>query len=199
MQRLTMCCACVAMFVATATAQDYDEDDPVPYNQTDRDYYEMGHAFGTPLYPRYERRYSAAARMYDNRNPRGLEYPPVDTRDRYARNYGPPEIDRLSGRPVMGPPGYGPRYDDPDPFDNPYGQPQNQHYIAPYESNFRGGRYATDYPGFRGGWYGRGHRVRIRAGEYTAGDYANAFWEHQHRVGSVPGEHNWNASTGQAY
>lgn len=196
MQRLIISCAFTAMaaLAGVVWAQDYDEDDPVPFNQSDRDYSEFGQEFGTPLYPRYERRHSPVARRYDNRNPGGLRYPPVETRDRYARNYGPPQIDRLERQSTAWP-----RYDDPNPFDNPYGRPRNRHYVAPDESNFRGGRYATDYPGFRGGWYGRGHRVRIRAGEYTAGDYANAFWEHQHRVKNVPGEHTWNSNSGQAY
>ena len=38
-----------------------------------------------------------------------------------------------------------------------------------------------------------------RAGEYTAGDFANAYWEHQHRARAVPGEHVWDANSGQAY
>jgi hypothetical protein len=175
-----------------ATAQDYDEDDPVPYRRSDRDYYESGKDFGSAYYPHYRDRNSPVARRYDNRGV--LRYPAVDDRDRYVRNYGPPslsgpmQIDRY-GRPVRRA-----AFDDPDPFDRPYGESNGRHYIAPDEENFRGGRYATDYPGFRGGWYGRGHRVRIRAGEYTVGDYANAFWEHSHHIGSSPGEHGWDAN-----
>ncbi|HVX10851.1 MAG TPA: hypothetical protein VHC22_06695 [Pirellulales bacterium] len=181
-----------------AAAQDYDEDDPVPYRRSDRDYYESGKDFGAAYYPHYRDRNSPVVRRYDNRGE--LRYPPVDPRDRYARNYGPPElasprvqIDRY-GRPVRRA-----AFDDPDPFDRAYGESNGRHYIAPDENNFRGGRYATDYPDFRGGWYGRGHRVRIRAGQYMAGDYANAFWEHPHHTGSSPGEHAWNANSGQAY
>ena len=196
MQRLIITFAFAAMISLTglAVAQDPGIDDPVPYEEGYRDYLESGNHFGTAVYPRYERRYSSRPRRYDNRSPAGLEYPPVDTRDRYARNYGPPQLDRWR-RPSPDEP----YYDDPNPFDNPYGRPQNQHYIAPDENNFRGGRYATDYPGFRGGWYGRDHLVRIRAGEYTAGAYANAFWDHQHRVRNTPGEHNWNWISGQGY
>ncbi len=183
-------CLCVS---ARVEAQDYDEDDPVRYDWRERDYLESGRDFGSPYYPRYDLRSSPVARRYDNRAG-GLHYPPGDHSSRYSRNYGPPGISRYRTPPVSGP-----RYDDPDPFDNAYGRARGEHYIAPEEENFSGGRYATDYPGYRGGWYGREHRVRIRAGEYTAGDFANAYWEHQHRVRALPGEHVWNANSGQAY
>lgn len=168
---------------APAAAQDYDEDDPIPYNWRDHDYQESGRHFGTPFYPRYENRNSPAVRRNDNRQP--LRYPPAHEADRYSRNYGPPATTR-----------YRPSYDDPDPYDNAYSRQGGSHYIAPDAENFRGGRYATDYPGFHGGWYGRDRRIRIRAGEYTAGDYANAFWEHQHRARNHPGEHTWRATFG---
>lgn len=184
-------CVCLPGMIR---AQDCDEDDPVRYDWRDRDYRESGREFGTAYYPRNTLRYSSVPRRYDNRDYGELRYPPVDPSNRYARNYDPPEITRYRRPPV-----WVPRYDDPDPFDKAYGEPRGPHYIAPDAENFRGGRYASDYPGFRGGWYGRDHNVRIRAGQYTAGDYANAFWEHQHRVGSSPGEHVWNTNSGQAY
>lgn len=167
-------------------AQDYDEDDPVPYDIRDRDYHETGQNFGAEFYPHpYDRqtgKRSGMARQYDNRA-RASRY--RNTRPaRYGRRYADYDA-YVPGRTPAA------RYDDPDPFDNPYGRPRGPHLIAPDEFNYRGGRYATDYPGFRGGWYGRGHRVRIRAGEYTAGDYANAYWEHQHRARAYPGEHTY--------
>ena len=165
-------------------AQDFDEDDPVPYDLRDRDNHETGRNFGAEFYPHpYDRATgtsSGVARRYDNRAParqyRNTRWP------RYGQAYADYDAYPRGGA-------WAARYDDPDPFDNPYGRPRGPHYIAPDELNFRGGRYATDYPGFRGGWYGRGHRIRIRAGEYTAGDYANAFWEHQHRAHAYAGEH----------
>lgn len=196
MRWLTIACslAVFSWLSATATAQDYDEDDPVRYNWRDRDYLETGQNFGTAYYPRYSLRYSGVPRAYDNRDAAYMHYPPGNVRDRLARNYGPPEITRYRPAPV-----WGPRYDDPDPFDSAYGRPRGRHYIAPEDENFRGGRYASDYPGYRGGWYGREHRVRIRAGEYTAGDYANAFWDHQHHARASVGEHVWDTNSGQAY
>jgi hypothetical protein len=195
MRGVTIACGVTACLWLSgpAEAQDYDEDDPVRYDWRERDYLESGRNFGSAYYPRYDIRSSPTARRYDSRAA-GLRYPPGDHADRYSRNYGPPELNRY--RPA---PNLGPRYDDPDPFDNAYGRPRGGHYISPEAENFRGGRYATDYPGFRGGWYGREHRVRIRAGEYTAGDYANAFWEHQHKARARPGEHVWNSNSGQAY
>jgi hypothetical protein len=196
MRGLTFVSGLAAFFCLSGnlTAQDYDEDDPVRYDWRNRDYLESGHAFGSAYYPRSDIRYSPVPRWYDNRDAANVHYPPADVRDRLSRNYGPPEITRYRPAPV-----WGPYYDDPDPFDNAYGRPRGRHYIEPEAENFRGGRYATDYPGFRGGWYGREHRVRIRAGEYTAGDYANAFWDHQHHRNAYPGEHVWNANWGRAY
>ncbi|HET6879921.1 MAG TPA: hypothetical protein VFI31_07190 [Pirellulales bacterium] len=180
-----------------AAAQERDVDDPVPYDRSDSDYRISHRNFGAAYYPHFDQRNSPTARRYDNRD--GPRYPAVDPRSRYARNYGPPErtgsvrLDRY-GRPLRPP-----AFDDPDPFDRPYSESLGEPYIPPDANNFRGGRYASDYPGFRGGWYGRGHRIRIRAGEYTAGDYANAFWEHQHHARAFPGEHNWNWVSGQGY
>ena len=179
---------------AALCAQDYDEDDPVPYDQRDRDYHETGQAFGAEFYPHPRdgstgtravdaRRYNNRLSVRRYRNARTVPY---------ARAYADYDAYRRGSLPAT-------RYDDPDPFDNPYGRPRGPHYIAPDELNFRGGRYATDYPGFRGGWYGRSHRIRIRAGEYTAGDYANAFWDHQHRARAYPGEHTWDFYTGQEH
>ncbi len=178
----------------TLVAQDYDEDDPVPYDERDRDFHETGRNFGTEFYPHPRDRSTGERadnpRRYDNRAP-VRRYRNARTA-RNGRSYADYDAYRRGSMPAV-------RYNDPDPFDNPYGRPRGPHYIAPDELNFRGGRYATDYPGFRGGWYGRGHRIRIRAGEYTAGDYANAFWEHQHRARAYPGEHTWDFYTGQAH
>jgi hypothetical protein len=177
-----------------ASAQERDEDDPFRYEWRDNDYQESGRHFGTPFYPRYEFHNSPVPRRYDNRDYAQRAYPSGSRTNRYARNYGLPSRDRQF---------YGlnrsSRYDDPDPFDAAYSEPRGDHYIAPDAENFRGGRYATDYPGFRGGWYGRDHHIRMRAGRYTAGDFANAFLDHQHRARSFPGQHNWNWNSGQAY
>lgn len=186
-----------------ARAQDFDEDDPVPYDRRESDYRETGLNFGTEFYPHDRARSYQVGRRYDNR-------PPV--RSSRSRDYG---SDRMASVRRSGdyaadqdrsyydayPRGRAPgvRPGDPDPFDSPYGRPRGAHYIGPDESNFRGGRYATDYPGFRGGWYGRNHRIRMRAGEYTAGNYANAYWEHQHRARAYPGSHTWNWISGQAH
>ncbi|HQU41295.1 MAG TPA: hypothetical protein PK867_00725 [Pirellulales bacterium] len=175
----------------SAAAQDYDEDDPVRYDWSNRDYYENGKNFGSAWYPRYENRDSPVARRNDNRDYGQRRYPPAHRGDRYSRNYGLPPLDQYSSA--------APKYDDPDPFDNAYGRQRGPHYIAPEAENFRGGRYATDYPGFRGGWYGRDHHIRIRAGQYTAGDFANAYWDHPHHARGYPGEHTWNWTSGQAY
>jgi hypothetical protein len=197
MRRFAIAAGFVLGVCLPAAAQESDVDDPVPYERSDSDYRISDQNFGSAYYPHHDDRNSPIARRYDNRGP--LRYPAVDRRDRYTRNYGLPpgtgyvRVDRY-GRPVRVP-----AFDDPDPFDRPYSESTGSHYIPPDANNFRGGRYASDYPGFRGGWYGRGHRVRIRAGEYTADDYANAFWEHQHHVGAFPGEHNWNWTSGQAY
>jgi len=177
-----------------ARAQERDADDPVRYDWHDSDYQQRHRHFGAEFYPRYNIRNSPVPWRYDNRADSQRRYPPGDHRDRYARNYGLPARDaQFYGLRRTG------RYDDPDPFDSAYSEPRGAHYISPDAENFRGGRYATDYPGFRGGWYGRDHRIRIRAGQYTADDFTNAYWDHQHRVSTHPGEHNWNWNSGQAY
>lgn len=188
MQRLYLLCglwASLLLPAVAATAQDYDEDDPVPYDVRDRDIHETGKNFGSEYYPHPYDRVSGnptgEPRRYDNRAP-VRRYRNARTA-RYGRAYADYDAYPRYGAPAA-------RYADPDPFDNPYGRPRGPHYIARDELNYRGGRYATDYPGFRGGWYGRGHKVRIRAGEYKAGDYANAFWDHQHRRTSYAGEHS---------
>lgn len=184
----------MCLSAAGEEGQERDVDDPVPYERSNRDY-DISHLnFGAAYYPHYRDRNSPVARRYDNRGE--MRYPPGERRSRYELNYGLPArtgvgLDRY-GRPVRRP-----AFDDPDPFDYPYSERRGAHYIPPEADNFRGGRYATDYPGFRGGWYGRGHRVRIHAGEYTADDYANAFWEHQHHVRASPYEHTWNWISGQ--
>lgn len=197
--------ALTSLFSPAATGQDFDEDDPLPYDRGESDYRETGQNFGTEFYPHDRARSYQVGRRYDNR-------PPARS-SRYAqpRDY---RSDRTASVPRSGyydhrgrhyydayPRGRAPavRPGDPDPYDNPYGRPRGAHYIGPDELNYRGGRYATDYPGFRGGWYGRDHRIRIRAGEYTAGDYANAYWEHQHRARAYPGSHSWNWISGQAH
>lgn len=192
MRRLAIAAAMLLGVCLPMAAQEYDFDDPVSTNRSDRDYETSNLNFGADYYPHIGDRNAARAAGYDNRGV--MRYPPGDRRSRYEQNYGF-SAGRLSryGQPIR------PTFDDPDPFDHPYSEPRGAHFIPPDASNFRGGRYATDYPGFRGGWYGRGHRIRIRAGEYTADDYANAFWEHQHHARAYPGEHTWNWISGQAY
>jgi hypothetical protein len=196
MRRFAIAAGLLAGVCLPAAAQEYDFDDPVPINRSDRDYKVSNRNFGAAYYPHIEDRNSPLERSYDNRG--AMRYPAGDRRSRYEQNYGlsvsnrPTALGRY-GRPLR------PAFDDPDPFDHPYSEPRGPHFIPPDASNFRGGRYATDYPGFRGGWYGRGHRIRIRAGEYTADDYSNAFWEHQHHARAYPGEHNWNWISGQGY
>jgi hypothetical protein len=207
MRYFTLLCslmALMAVYSSSARAQDFDEDDPVPYDTRGTDYRESGRHFGAEFYPHDPYRTYQVGRRYDNRPPvRGSR----SSRDyRYDRasndrrgGYAPAASSRdyYDAYPRGRAPGVRPG--DPDPFDSPYGRPRGAHYIAPDESNFRGGRYATDYPGFRGGWYGRDHRIRIRAGEYTADDFTNAYWEHQHRARSYPGGHSWNWISGQAH
>lgn len=197
MRRFAIAAGLLMGICLPAAAQEYDVDDPVPLNRSDRDYRISNQNFGAAYYPHEDERNSLIARRFDNRGE--MRYPPGDHRSRYEQNYGFPAgktrqtgLDRY-GRPLR------PAFDDPDPFDHPYSESRRAHYLPPDASNFRGGRYASDYPGFRGGWYGRGHRIRLRAGEYTADDYANAFWEHQHHARAFPGQHNWNWISGQAY
>lgn len=189
-----LCGVCLPA-AAQERGQERDIDDPVPYERSDRELDISHKNYGAAYYPHYRQRNSPVARRYDNRG--DLRYPPGDRRSRYELNYGPSAgmgyVNRY-GRPVRRP-----AFDDPDPFDYAYSEPKGPHYIPSNADNFRGGRYATDYPGFQGGWYGRGHRVRIRAGEYTADDYANAFWEHQHHARASPYEHTWNWVSGQGY
>lgn len=194
MRQFTMTAALLASVCLPAVAQEYDFDDPVPLSRADSDYKISYRNFGAPFYPHLGDRDSPAVWRFNNRGE--MRYPPGDRRSRYELNYGFPVSmhSPLSGRYARK---TWPAYDDPNPFDRAYSDPSGRHYIPANAENFRGGRYATDYPGFRGGWYGRGHRVRIRAGEYTADDYANAFWEHQHRARAHAGMHNWNWISGQ--
>lgn len=193
------------LFASASRAQDYDEDDPLPYDRRASDYEESGRHFGTEFYPHDWTHTYQVGRRYDNRPPARSSRSQTSPRYRSQRTASLPRDYRTleGGRRYYDayPRGRAPavRPGDPDPFDSPYGRPRGAHRIGPDELNFRGGRYATDYPGFRGGWYGRDHRIRMRAGEYTAGDFANAYWEHQHRARSYPGSHTWDWISGQAH
>ena len=54
---------------ATARGQDFDEDDPVPYDRRESDYRETGLNLGTEFYPHDRARSYQVGRQYDNRPP----------------------------------------------------------------------------------------------------------------------------------